>query len=64
MLYAITMVANFLAKPLAKENKDKGATAIEYGLLAALIAVMIVAGATAVGLALDALFQNDIVPAL
>lgn len=64
MLYAITMLANFLAKPLAKENKDKGASAIEYGLLAALIAVMIVAGATAIGVALDNLFSNEIAPNL
>lgn len=30
-------------------NDEEGATAIEYGLLAALIAVVIIAGATALG---------------
>lgn len=37
---------------------EEGATAIEYGLLASLIAVAIVTGATAVGTALDALFTQ------
>jgi pilus assembly protein Flp/PilA len=35
-----------------------GATAIEYGLIAALIGVAIVTGATAVGTNLGALFTN------
>lgn len=55
MLNVFAILVTFLAKPLAKD-RDRGATAIEYGLLAALIAVMIVAGATAIGVALDALF--------
>lgn len=37
---------------------ESGATAIEYGLIAALISVMIIAGATAVGSQLDTLFTN------
>lgn len=37
---------------------EHGATAIEYGLLASLIAVAIIAGATAVGDALAALFTQ------
>lgn len=37
---------------------EEGATAIEYGLLAALIAVVIIAGATAVGSSLDQQFSN------
>ncbi len=37
---------------------ESGATAIEYGLIAALIAVVIVTGATAVGTSLDALFTS------
>lgn len=37
---------------------ESGATAIEYGLIAALIAVVIVGGVTAVGTSLDALFNN------
>ena len=35
---------------------EEGATAIEYGLLAALIAVVIIAGATVLGENLNALF--------
>ena len=35
---------------------DDGVTAIEYGLIAALIAIVIIGGATLVGTNLDALF--------
>ena len=37
---------------------EEGATAIEYGLLAALIAIVIIAGATAVGANLNELFTR------
>jgi pilus assembly protein Flp/PilA len=36
---------------------DEGVTAIEYGLIAALVAVAIIAGATLLGTNLDALFS-------
>ena len=39
-------------------NDESGATAIEYGLIAALIALAIVAGAGALGTALDEQFQG------
>lgn len=39
-------------------RSEEGVTAIEYGLIAALIAVVIIVGATAVGLNLNALFNN------
>ncbi len=39
-------------------SDDAGATAIEYGLIAALIAVAIIAGATAVGGSLATTFGN------
>lgn len=39
-------------------NDESGATAIEYGLIAALIAVGIVAGATAIGDQVNASFDN------
>lgn len=43
----------------ARFAKDEsGATAIEYGLIAGLIAVVIIAGATVVGTQLDALFNR------
>lgn len=37
---------------------ESGATAIEYGLIAALIAVALITGATAVGTSLDAKFNE------
>jgi pilus assembly protein Flp/PilA len=37
---------------------EEGVTAIEYGLIAALIAVMIIAGAQLVGINLNALFNQ------
>jgi pilus assembly protein Flp/PilA len=37
---------------------ESGATAIEYGLIAALISVGIIAGATSVGTGLGTLFTN------
>lgn len=39
-------------------REEDGVTAIEYGLIAALIAVVIIAGATAVGTNLNALFTT------
>ncbi len=39
-------------------RKEEGVTAIEYGLIAALIAVVIIVGATAVGVNLGALFTQ------
>lgn len=48
-----------MTKLFAKLRKsEKGATAIEYGLIAALIAIAIIGGATAVGTQLDANFDN------
>ena len=40
------------------KNDDKGATAIEYGLIAALIAVAIITAVTSVGTSLDATFTG------
>jgi pilus assembly protein Flp/PilA len=42
----------------AAKNDERGVTAIEYGLIASLVALAIVLGATAVGGALDALFTE------
>jgi pilus assembly protein Flp/PilA len=39
-------------------KNDKGATAIEYGLIAALIAVAIITAVTSVGTKLSATFNN------
>jgi pilus assembly protein Flp/PilA len=37
---------------------ESGATAIEYGLIASLVAVAIIAGATALGTSLNTTFNN------
>ena len=40
-------------------RSEDGATAVEYGLMVALIAVVIIGGVTAIGVALNAMF-NDV----
>jgi pilus assembly protein Flp/PilA len=48
-----------MSKILARFKKNEsGATAIEYGLIAALIAVAIIAGATTIGGQLTTTFEN------
>ena len=48
-----------MTKIFARFLKDEsGATAIEYGLIAALISVAIVGGATTVGSKIKLLFEN------
>lgn len=48
-----------MSKLVARFAKDEsGATAIEYGLIAALIALAIMVGATALGNALNAKFST------
>ena len=48
-----------MSKFVSRFFKDEsGATAIEYGLIATFIAVAIIAGATALGDSLDAMFLD------
>lgn len=48
-----------MSKLVARFVKDEsGATAIEYGLIAALISVALIAGATTLGNALNTQFTN------
>lgn len=47
----------------ARENDDRGATMVEYGLMVALIAVVVAVGAAALGGAIDTMF-NDIADSL
>lgn len=49
MQYIVSRVKGFL-------REEEGVTAIEYALIAALIAVVIIIGATAVGLNINAMF--------
>ncbi len=48
----VTVVKNFFSK------KEEGATMVEYGLLVALIAVVVAAGAAALGQGISTLFNN------
>ena len=51
------LIENFLNLMLAKRD-DKGATAVEYGLMVALIAVAIIAMVSALGGKLGGLFTE------
>jgi len=52
----LVCVQNFLAQPLGRD--DRGATAVEYGLLVALIAAVIIAAVTALGSQLNTMFTS------
>ncbi|NUT90640.1 MAG: Flp family type IVb pilin [Saccharothrix sp.] len=56
MLTVLLFMRNFLEARLTKS--DRGATAVEYGLMVALIAVAIIAMVTAVGDELNGLFAD------
>lgn len=43
---------------LRSDRKDRGATAVEYGLMVALIAVVIIAAVTFLGKTVSGLFQD------
>lgn len=53
----------FLTAPIAdrkaaKDNGDEGATMVEYGLMVALIAVVVAVGAATLGTNIKALFEG------
>jgi pilus assembly protein Flp/PilA len=48
----------FLITMLESRDEEKGATAVEYGLMVALIAVVIITAVTLLGNNLAALFNN------
>jgi pilus assembly protein Flp/PilA len=56
MLKFLVSVQNFLAAPVRRD--DRGATAVEYGLIVTLIAVAIIAVVTTLGTRLNTEFQN------
>ena len=56
MLKFLVSMQNLLARPL--RGDDRGATAVEYGLMVALIAAAIVVTVTALGGELNTLFTN------
>ncbi len=47
-----------IAKLQVRVNEDKGATAVEYGLMVALIAVVIITAVTGIGVNLNAKFNE------
>ena len=55
MLQFLVTLQSFVA---ARKDEDKGATAVEYGLMVALIAIIIIGGVTLLGGNLAALFNN------
>ncbi len=57
--YTSALVERARAELARVKTDRKGVTALEYGLLAGLIAVVIIAGATALGTTINKLF-NDI----
>lgn len=48
----------FVVQGRFEGRKDRGATAVEYGLLVGLIAVVIIVAVTALGTQLSTLFTN------
>ena len=52
------MLQNFIAIMLAGRDEEKGATAVEYGLMVALIAIVIIAAVTILGDNLSTLFSD------
>ena len=49
----------------SRASEERGATMVEYGLLVAFIAIVALVGVTALGIALDDLFQgiaDDLTP--
>ena len=52
------MLEKFITFMLIGRDEDKGATAVEYGLMVALIAVAIIATVTALGGGLNGLFTT------
>lgn len=53
----VSMTA-FIAGIKERLSSEKGATAVEYGLMVSLIAVVIIAAVTAIGVNLDAIFDQ------
>jgi pilus assembly protein Flp/PilA len=52
------MLKAFVCQSLALRSDDKGVTALEYGLIASLIAVAIITAVGLVGTNLTAVFNN------
>jgi len=51
-------MVKYIAKLQAGATREEGATAVEYGLMVALIAVVIIGAVTALGLNLQGIFNT------
>ena len=56
MVKQYVRMANLAARTLRAE--DRGVTSVEYGIMVALIAIVIIGAVTAIGLNLSGLFNN------
>lgn len=54
----LTFVSGFVSQTSRFAQNDSGATALEYGLIAALISLALVAGATLAGGAVNTIFMS------
>ncbi|CAB4952515.1 unannotated protein [freshwater metagenome] len=52
------MLEKFITLMLIGRDEEEGATAVEYGLMVALIAIVIIGAVTLLGNNLNALFNN------
>jgi len=57
-LFALMTVAGIRLENHFENRKERGATAVEYGLLVGLIAVVIIVAVTTLGTKLNTLFTN------
>jgi pilus assembly protein Flp/PilA len=59
MLRYYVCLVNYLARPLYRGDRgDRGATAVEYGLMVALVAAVIVVAVAALGSKLKTVFNS------
>ena len=56
MLKFVIFLQNFVSEPVRRD--DRGATAVEYGLIVTLIAVVIIVAVTTVGTNLTSMFTT------
>jgi pilus assembly protein Flp/PilA len=54
----LTLITYIQARLATLESDERGATAVEYGLMVSLIAGVIIVAVTALGVKLDGVFNN------
>jgi pilus assembly protein Flp/PilA len=57
-LLQLSVRIRLLRDAAAEHERDRGATAVEYALLVTLIAIVVIAGATALGLSINGKFND------